>query len=240
MTSIVELSVIVPAYQEAANIQQVLKRLVDVLEKQHKKFEIILVADGCTDGTAEIARQLCSPMVQVVDYFPNRGKGYALRQGFLKSTAELVVFCDGDLDIHPNSIPTLIDILELQHADVVVASKSHPNSEVDYPQIRRFQSYIFGLLVRFAFDLPVRDTQTGLKVFKRSALNEHLKEVVVNGFAFDLELLARIAPRYKVIEGPVQIDFNFDSRIRMLEPLRMIYDMFCIKSRIKKSKKNEV
>jgi len=227
----IEISVVVPAYQEAEGIEQVLDRLCDTLSERFGNFEIIVVADGCTDGTETKAAEHTDPRIKVLSYHPNRGKGYALRHGTKEATGRYVAFCDGDLDIHPDSILVLYDLLQLENAEVVVGSKMHPNSTVDYPRFRRIQSLIFRKIVQLLFRLKVTDTQTGLKIFLREALNREIQKVDAEGFAFDLELLIRMSKDNKIIEGPVWLSYQFNSSINIAVPFKMLRDCFDIRSR---------
>ncbi len=206
------LSVVVPAYQEEATIVETLHRIQSVLDGMNTPYEIIVVSDGNTDKTAERAGEMASQHLRVLHYERNRGKGYALRHGAAAATGDLVAFIDGDLDIHPEGIVRFAELIEREGVDAVVASKTHSDSMVTYPLFRRVQSGVFRLLVRTFFSLDVSDTQTGLKLFRREVLASCLPHVTSDGFAFDLELLVLANDAgFRVIEGPVQLDFNFSS-----------------------------
>jgi glycosyltransferase involved in cell wall biosynthesis len=204
------LSVVVPAYQEADAIVEVLTRLCTTLDSLPYPYEVIVVSDGCTDGTEVQAKSVDRPEITVHHYAPNRGKGYAVASGARLAKGDVVGFIDGDLDIHPQGMLTLLDLMSTAGAAVVVASKAHPNSVVDYPRFRRVQSWVFRMIVRTMFDLDIADTQTGLKVFRARVLEVCLPMVEATGFAFDLELLVAAHDEgFKVTEGPVEIDFQF-------------------------------
>ena len=230
------ISIIIPAFEEEKSIQKAIERIEKVLEPRFVNYEIIVVADGCTDNTVKNAEEILSKNLKVVSYEQNQGKGYALQVGFSGASGELIVFCDGDLDINPLGIVAMVEMLTTRNADVVVGSKVHPNSIVRYPPIRRALSEIFGMIVGALFNLPVKDTQTGLKVFKRKCLENNLEKVRVKGFAFDLELLARINTTGIIVEGPVEIDYQFDSRVGFVQTLRMLMDVFDIWFRIRLKK----
>jgi glycosyltransferase involved in cell wall biosynthesis len=234
MGSSPQVSVVVPVYQEVDDIEEVLDRLCTTLTTKFDSFEIIVVADGCTDGTELKAAQHQNSCIKVLSYQPNRGKGYALRYGTKQATGQYVVFCDGDLDIHPDSIVVLYDLLLHQSADIVVGSKMHPNSIVEYPRFRRLQSFVFRKIVQKMFDLKISDTQTGLKIFTRDTLNREINKVDIEGFAFDLELLVRLSKNNKIIEGPVWLTYQFKSSINLQVPFQMLRDCFLIRSRISK------
>jgi glycosyltransferase involved in cell wall biosynthesis len=208
----VELSVVLPAYEEAPSIAAALCRLDEELRRQPRTYELIVVSDGSRDGTADVARSLGLPTVHVIDYPENRGKGYALRTGAERARGRLVAFMDADLDIHPKGLTTLVEQLESTRVDAVVASKVHPDSVVTYPRFRRLQSRVFRVLVRTLFRLDVADSQTGLKVFRSEVLATCLPRVTVEGWAFDLDLLVLASDAgYRVVEGPVTLDYQFST-----------------------------
>ena len=207
-----ELSVIVPTYHEAETIVQNLKRLQSALEQTGISFEVLLVVDG-DQRTYAAARECRSPSVSVLGYSRNRGKGFALRYGISQARGRLVTFIDSDMEIAPEEIGRMARLLELYSADVVVGSKRHPMSQVHYPFTRRVQSLAYQLLVRLLFRVKVRDTQTGLKMFRREVAERVVDAALVKRFAFDLELLvlARHFGFGRIIEAPVQIDYKFHS-----------------------------
>lgn len=221
------LSVVLPAHNEELVVGPSLQRLSEYLKGQEIPHELILVADGCTDRTVDIARELSIPELAIHEQWPNGGKGSALRHGIMLARGDRVVLMDADLDIHPESIGQLILELETGGFDVVVGAKTHARSEVDYPRSRRVLSAIFRLLARRLFDLPVSDTQTGLKVFRREALRRALPKAESDGFAFDLELLVAINDlKYKISEGPVRLDYKFDSRVSLSSGFEALVAIF--------------
>jgi glycosyltransferase involved in cell wall biosynthesis len=229
-----EISVVVPTYQEEDNITEVLERLTQTLGSRFDKYQIIIVADGCQDRTAEVARTYPNSFVEVHEYFPNQGKGYAIKYGVEFAQAPVIAFCDGDLDIHPDSLLVFYDLMKLENAKVVVGAKSHPNSIVNYPYFRRIQSWIFRQLINWKFDLQISDTQTGLKIFETKVLLDVIHEVNSEGFSFDLELLVRLNKECKIIEGPVWLSYQFTSTVNPLVPIQMIRDVYRIARALKK------
>lgn len=208
----VRLSAIVPAYRTGPAIVSSLRRLVAALDETGVDYEVVVVADGDLD-TYRFASTCASTRLRVIGYQVNRGKGFALRYGIAAATGELVTFVDADMQIAPEEIGRMVKLLELYDADIVVGSKRHPMSRVDYPPLRRVQSLGYQLLVRSLFRVNVRDTQTGLKVLRREVAADVLDVALVKRFAFDLELLA-IARRFghrRIIEAPVTIDRAFET-----------------------------
>jgi glycosyltransferase involved in cell wall biosynthesis len=225
----VELSVIVPAFNEAATIAEAVCRLDAELRRQPRSYEVTVVSDGSTDGTPDIVSDLALPDVSVVHYPENQGKGYAIKTGGLLARGEIVAFIDGDLDIHPSGLMTLIDQLQSTGVDAVVASKVHKDSVVQYPAFRRLQSRVFRLIVKALFSLDIADTQTGLKVFRASVLRECLPNVTTTGYAFDLELLVLAgAAGYKVAEGPVELDYQFSTTTGASAVLTTLHEVWRI------------
>lgn len=208
------LSVVVPAYQEEGSIAPALERLLAVLEQDARPFEVVVVSDGSTDRTAELARGLGRTEVRVVEYHPNQGKGHALRTGFAEATNPLVAFVDGDMDLDPVVLPGYLATIEAGLADVVVGSKVHPDSQVDYPLSRRVASKGFKLATRLLIGLDLGDTQTGMKAMRRDAVAPAIERCTARGFAFDLELLARLVDHdVRVVEAPVVLEYEFTSTV---------------------------
>ncbi len=203
-----QISVILPAFNEGAVIARSVRETAQALAD--KDYEIVIVDDGSVDDTATQADQAAAEnaRVKVVRYSPNRGKGYALKQGFANATGELVAFLDADADLHPRQLLTLWDVMERERANVVIGSKRHRDSRLNYPLVRRVVSWGYFTMAHFLFGLPVHDTQTGIKLFRREVLEQVLPKVQIEGFAFDLELLVAIhLYGYSIAEAPVVINF---------------------------------
>ena len=141
-------------------------------------FELILVNDGSSDNSGEEIARLSEryPGEIVSLQLPRSGKGEALRRGTQVARGEFVVFIDADLDLPPEQILFFVAIQRVKNADAVIGSKMHPDSTVDYPIRRRIYSLGYFLLVKFLFGLPVRDTQTGLKLVRRDLLLKALEK----------------------------------------------------------------
>ncbi len=208
------LSIVMPVFNLAATIATNLRETAELFRSRDVRVELIPVDDGSTDGTADVLRGLVSEADEVVQIRPvflsrNGGKGAALRAGFAASTGAYVMLLDGDLDIHPKQTPWFFDQMRLKNADIVVGSKRHRFSQVQYPWHRRLVSWVYFTLVRLTIGLPVTDTQTGMKLFKRKVLGEALGRMLVKAYAFDLELLAIAHQRgARIAEAPVVIRFG--------------------------------
>lgn len=206
------LSVLMPSYNEGAHIRKNVAETWETLEKVWgDSFEIIIVDDGSSDNThAEaLAASRAHPRVKVVHYKANRGKGGALKEGFMNAVGDYIVFLDADLDLHPSQIESLFKAMEDNNAQIVIGSKHHPSSALKYPAHRRIISRVYALALKLLFKLPVRDTQTGLKIFKAEVLKRIFPKVVCSRYAYDLEILAN-AHRlgYRIAEAPIVLNFQ--------------------------------
>jgi len=231
----IKLSVIVPAYREGRHIQANLGKLLRELDALGRTYEVIVVSDGNTDETAREAELVVSPHVKIIEYNRNMGKGYALRCGVAHSSGELVTFIDADMELDPRYIKGFIAVMESFDCDAVLGSKRHPMSNVHYPPARRFQSLMYQLLIRTLFHIKVRDTQTGLKLFRRQVLEDVVPLLAIKRFAFDLELLvvARQLGYKKVMEAPVDLSYKFESTADLKATWRVLWDTAAIFYRLR-------
>jgi glycosyltransferase involved in cell wall biosynthesis len=227
------LSILMPAYNEAQSIAENVCETVETMRGLGIDFEIVVVDDGSLDGThtaAIEALRAWPECVRIVRCRRNEGKGNALICGTAYSKGEYVAFLDADMDLHPEQLESFFTIMKSSGADVVIGSKFHPLSKVDYPRLRRVYSFFYFMLVRSLFGLPVRDTQTGIKLFKREVLERVLPRVLVKRFAFDLELLANVHHfGYRIVEAPVVVNFNrVCSRLRLPAVWNVFVDTLAI------------
>ena len=231
----IQLSVVVPAYREGRRIFGNLNRLVRELDKLGVLYEVVVVSDGNTDATVTEARRVESPAVRVFHYPMNIGKGFALSCGVDQSVGDLVTFIDADMELDPANIGGFIGIMRSSGCDAVIGSKRHPESKVAYPKFRRLQSAVYQLIVRLLFNLNVRDTQTGLKLFRRQVLEESVPLLAIKRFAFDLELLvvARQLGYRKVCEAPVTLEYQFESTVNLGSAWWVLWDTAAIFYRLR-------
>jgi len=229
------LSVIVPAYREGKHIADNLRRLLNELGGLGISYEVIVVSDGNTDDTVSEAERVISSNLKVVEYNVNMGKGYALRCGVSRSSGELITFIDADMELDPRYIKPFLAVMDGFDCDAVIGSKRHPMSSVHYPFFRRVQSALYQLLIRLLFNLKVRDTQTGLKLFKREVLERAVPLLAIKRFAFDLELLvvARQLGYRKVMEAPVDLTYRFESTVDPKAAWRVLWDTAAIFYRLR-------
>ncbi len=234
----VELSLIVPAFRQERTIKKDLENIDGVLAEglSGKTYEIICVVDGEVDGTSREARKVKSGRVKVVRYKDNRGKGYAVRRGMEGAKGRLVSFLDAGMEISPASIMMLAAHMQWYRADVIVGSKRHPVSRVNYPFLRHVLSVGYHILVKLLFGLPLTDTQSGIKVFKRRVLVRILPRLKVERYAMDIEMLAvahHVGFR-RIYEAPIEVTFDRrTSRVAWSTSLRMLWDTVGVFYRLK-------
>jgi glycosyltransferase involved in cell wall biosynthesis len=206
-----DLTVIIPAYNESELLSATLGETIAWLTGSGLHFQIVVVDDGSSDQTYTIAQGFARQNDRIcpVRSERNQGKGFALKFGTDFATGRYVAYFDADLDISPGQIGVLWTTMEETGADAVVGSKRHPASRIDYPFTRQVISAGYYAIMRLLFGLPLHDTQTGIKLFRREMLMNVLPRLLIKRFAFDLELLA-CAHRlgYHIVEAPVVLQFN--------------------------------
>ena len=207
----IKLSVLIPAYNEGKRIRDNLEYTKKILNSLKIDYEIILINDGSRDNTLKEAKKVKN--IKILTYNKNLGKGNALKYGFQNSKGDLVCFLDADLDLDPSLIGSFIKIMNEAKANVVIGSKKHPKSKINYSLKRKILSYTYIQFVKLLFGLRINDTQTGIKLFKRGVLEKVFPKVSIKGYAFDLELLINANKDYKIIEAPV-----------ILNPKRNLYE----------------
>lgn len=227
-----DISIIIPAHNEGNIIYKTVLETAAVLDELDLEYEIIIVDDGSTDDTPlaieQVTRELSN--VSAVMLRENQGKGNALRRGFLKSEKGLVCFLDADLDLHPSHVIDLLKEMDRTGADIVIGSKQHPDSKLNYPWHRKLYSKIYYLLILTLFRLPVKDTQTGIKMFRREVLTRSFPRLVCKRYALDLELLT-VAHRlnYSISETPITLTFQKEfGHIKFADARNIIVDTMAI------------
>lgn len=206
-----KLSVIIPAYRQSKTIVKDVRRIEKILSQIRYPYEIIVVVDGYGEGTYRAAKKVKSLRVKVLVYMKNQGKGHAVRLGMSHASGDYIAFIDSGMEIDPNGISMLVEHMEWYNADIIVGSKRHPASVVNYPIQRKILSVGYQYIVWFLFHLSVRDTQAGIKIFKSKVLKKILPRLLVKQYAFDLEMLA-VATRLgfrRIYEAPIKLGYNF-------------------------------
>lgn len=230
-----ELSVVMPAYNKGYVVEEAIKRVDSAVRQMGLSYELIVVDDGSVDDTRRKAVDYANNNghVKVVGYERNMGKGYAVKTGFQHARGDAVIFVDSDLDINPNQIQRYYE--GLKHGDIVIASKWHPQSNVKIPLIRRILSHAFNVLVKLLTGVRARDTQTGLKVVRRKALERVFSGLAVKRYAYDVELLA-VANLHGLRVAELPVKLRMQSLFDPGDVGRMLVDLLGITYRLRVSR----
>lgn len=220
-------SLIIPAYKQERTILRDLTRIKGVMDQLRYDYEVIVVVDGILDKTYQKAKTIKSSKVKIIGYKETSGKGHAVKFGMWRAKGDIIAFIDAGMDINPNSISMLLEHLEWYNAHIIVGSKLHPVSKVNYPSERKLLSFGYRLLVKVLFGLSIRDTQVGIKLFRRKVLEKVLPRLLVKKYAFDIELLvvARYLGFKRIYEAPVELKLRGNSSITSKDILSIILNM---------------
>lgn len=235
----ISISIIIPAYKQEKTIRKDLLRIKQVMDQLRYAYEIIVVVDGNVDKTLEVAKKVKDPHIQIIGYQRNHGKGYAIRYGMIRSKGNVVGFIDSGMEINLNGLSLLIEQFEWAQADMIIGSKRHPASRVEYPFVRKLISLGSQLLIKFLFGLNVSDTQVGLKFFRREVIENVMPRLLVKKFAFDIEILvvAYHLGYRRIIETPIELQFDFKQSIvsqnLFMTLLNTLWDTLAIFYRLK-------
>jgi dolichyl-phosphate beta-glucosyltransferase len=228
------ISVVVPCFNESERLPENLPRLVAFLEASRRTYELLVVDDGSTDDTAEVARRLGGSSCRVLVQAANRGKGAAVRAGVLASRAPLVLYTDADLSTPMVELERLEDALRAG-AEIAIGSRALRESkvEVHQPWWRERLGRLFNRVIRILGVSGLRDTQCGFKLFRGEPGRAIFSQVVVERWAFDVEalLVARLLG-YRIAEVPVTWRNSTDTKVSVLRDLtRTLLDLLRIRLR---------
>lgn len=216
------ISVVIPAYNEAVRLGNTLRAVVDYLRENSPESEVIVVDDGSSDNTEDLARESFKTAgnlrTSVISYKSNLGKGRAVRLGLLAARSDVALFSDADLSTPISEAPKLVDPIANGQFDVTFGSRALDRGLIGVHQSwRREQGgRVFNLAVRLATGLPFWDTQCGFKAFRMSVCRPLVEAATIDRFGFDVELLYltfRAGLRLKEI--PVRWDHNEGSKISL-------------------------
>ena len=220
------ISIIIPAHNEEKRLAATLATYTSALRQRFgTAFEVLVVANGCTDKTAQVALDFSAdcPQVKLIDIAAPIGKGGAVLAGFCEASGERILFVDAD---GATAAQSLFDLLaELDRADVAIGSRWLDGSVVTYPQPlqRRVFSRLFNASVRSLFGLPYHDTQCGAKAFRRAAALQLAGFVTEKRWTFDVDLL--VCSRFlglEVSELPVVWADQAGSKLNVTKTLREV------------------
>jgi dolichyl-phosphate beta-glucosyltransferase len=236
-TGSVNLSVVVPAFNEEKRIEQPLDGVVQYLRSHFDQWELIYSDDGSTDKTREKLQKLQEiyPEIKIVGTPKNRGKGSAVREGMMAATGDIILFSDTDFSTPIEETEKLLGYLQNGY-DIAIGSRGLADSNVEVHQAwpREMMGKIFNAFLRSLLPLEFMDTQCGFKMFNRKAANVILPRMHLDGFAFDVEMLiiAQVK-RLRIAEVPVVWKNVLDSRVHPVRnSMEMIRDVLKVRHRL--------
>ena len=239
-----DLSIVIPAYNEAAKIARDVDAAARFLVDQRLAGEILVVDDGSDDETAKVAEAVPVPPGverKVIRYLPHRGKGCAVRTGIVATRSEYVLFADSGLCVPFANALRGLDMLRQGTCDIAHGSRKMPESvlRVRQPLYRRLLSRAFRAVVFGLMGIPreLTDTQCGFKIYRGDVARKLYQDCRSDGFLFDIEVLMRARRRgFTVREFPVEWVCDLDSR---LKPARNLFGILRELIRIKRALRNE-
>src|SRR5437868_8271181 len=232
------ISVVIPAFNEVVRIGGTLATTIAYLGKESPGSEMIVINDGSTDSTGEEIRKVAavprSVAVQLLENFPNRGKGAAVRTGLSNATKPIAVFFDADLSTPIDELPKIVEPIARDEADIAFGSRALNRKLIGnrQPWRREQGGRVFNLVVRLATGLPFWDTQCGFKAFRMEACRPVIEAAKIIGFGFDVELLL-LAQRagLRLREIPVRWNHHEGSKVRFVhDSVRMLREVLSLRA----------
>ena len=229
------LSIVIPAYNEESRIIPSLEKLKDVFIKNKSDIEILVGDDGSKDGTVRILEEFAktNPWCRLIELEKNQGKGATLRELVAETKGDIVLYTDADLPVDPLDFHQLIDPISSGEADLVQVSRWLDESPkvVNLPLYRNVISQLFRLAIKIMKPKGITDTQCGCKAFNGNLARKIFSNLVIDGFAFDVELLLFAqAIGSSILEVPLQVKYIEGSSVRPIHAtLTMIRDLLRIK-----------
>jgi dolichyl-phosphate beta-glucosyltransferase len=229
-------TVTIPCYNEGTRIGDSVRATLEYLSAESPDAELIVVNDGSTDSTAAIVREtLANAKVQarMLENFPNRGKGAAVRSGLLAATKPIGLFFDADLSTPLSEIPKVIDPIGNGDVDLAFGSRALDRNLIGIrqPWRREQAGRVFNLIVRLATGMPFWDTQCGFKAFRLDVCRPILEKAHTIGFAFDVELLfTAYRAGLRLREVPVRWNHAEGSKVRVIhDSLAMLREVIALR-----------
>ncbi len=234
-------SLCIPMYNESSIIAQTAETLSSYMENNFTNYEIIFSDDGSLDNSKDIVASLELPHVRIVSYEKNAGKGKAVRNAILNAQGEIVMFTDADLAFGTAVIKDVFEAMEKDpDAKMLVGSRAiHPAGYAGYTFIRKLASKTYLKVLKVFGGLKVSDSQCGCKAFRFPEGKEIFSQCLINGFAFDFEVILRMdQKKYKIIEHPVNIVNHRESKVNIIkDTFKMLKDIMRIKKQLRKESK---
>lgn len=235
MESKIDISVVIPAFNESIRLPTFLKELIEYCKKSQKSYEIIVIDDGSFDHTAQTALefQAVFPSLFVHKLGTNRGKGYAVKYGLFKSRGKICLFMDADGSTPPTEIERNLFYLD-EGYDIFIGSRVLPSEDriLKVAFHRKAIGTVFNFFVKKILATQIKDTQCGFKIFKKEIINPLFSRMNINGFGFDLEILYLAHKMgYKVKEGPISWRHVRGSKVNLfLDSMKMFINIVQVRN----------
>ena len=231
MNETLELSIVVPAYNEQFRITSFMKNLLNFSKKNLKSYEIIIVDDGSTDDTYQIVKDLIIDYenTKIITYSENKGKGYAVFQGILNSVGEFVLFIDADGSTPPEEINNMVKIYRKYGYDAIIGTRIDETSSIENPQpiSRKVLSLIFNLYSNILFHLKINDLLCGFKGFKKEVAMRIFQNLQSFRWEFDVEILYKIKKLgYSLYQIPIKWKHEEGSKMKKFDPFFIFLNLF--------------
>lgn len=232
-----KVTIVMPCYNEEKRAYHNALQVISDLEK-YMDVELICVNDGSNDNTLEELEKAANQdnRIRIVSYKENQGKGNALRAGVkavdISEKNQKIAFLDADLELAPSLLINFLEIMKATHANVVIGSKMHKDSKLNYPLHRKILSLGYFIILKVLFRLNVKDTQTGIKLFDAELIKDVMPRVLVKRWAFDIEVLAICNSRgARIVDAPIVLNFSRENgvgRIKLKDIVGMFVDTLAI------------
>lgn len=219
-----KLSLVLAFYNEK-HICESYKKISAFLKRDIPQYELLLVNDGSTNSSVEQLKTLIKndKKTRLISYKPNRGRGYAVTQGFKAAKGDYIAYLDSDLEISPTH---LLDLLKrLKEYDVVIGNKFLPQSRVKTRKVRKFASFVFNTIIRICLQSKVQDHHVGIKGFRKKVIHLIIPYVKEERWAFDVEILYLVQKKRFSI-GYIPITMTYGMEGIKLSYVRYFKDLF--------------
>ena len=233
------ISLIIPLYNEENRIKKNLIFIKNFLKR--KNVEVIFVNDGSYDSSEKIIKKFIfqnknKKFIKYISYTKNVGKGYAIKKGVLNSKKKWILICDVDMSVMPNQIDIWYKKKYiLKENEAYFASRKHSLSKINTSLIRESLGVIFNLIIFLLFDIKIKDTQCGFKLFNKNYAKSIFRKINSYRFSFDVELVLLLKKKnIKIRELPVNWIHKSGSKLNIFYDIPlMLYDLLKIKFKIK-------
>ena len=225
------LSIVIPAHNEESRLPRTLRQIIVFLEKQSYSSEVIIVENGSSDRTLELAREFATGHSNmIVIHEEQRGKGNAVMRGMLEACGEYHFICDADLSMPIDEVRNFLPPL-INDFDIAIASREAPGAiRYNEPFYRHWGGRAINMAIRLIILPGLNDTQCGFKCFRAEVTEDLFRQQTLMGWSFDIELLYLARRKnLRIKEIPIQWYFDPDSKVRAVrDAMRMLGDIFRI------------